>query len=245
MTTVYRVGISAGAGNVDGWALDLPGCRYAGVDAEEVRRLMPVVIAEHLAWLRGHGEDVDPDASFAIDVVEVAPPIGDSYFQGDQEPLSAEDLALIVARVGYAQRDLMALAGLPDQILDWKPPASAVKIGGYPDVRSPREMVAHVAEFLTIHLRGLSDLTDRVPGPAVEGIEAAFGLAVARLRALNADELAGTVYRRPGQPEGTGWTARKSIRRLIGHVRFHAREIEQRLCWLALGVPEVLPVPRE
>jgi len=35
------------------------------------------------------------------------------------------------------------------------------------------------------------------------------------------------------------------IRRTIMHKRFHTREIEQRLCWLALGVPEVLPANRE
>jgi hypothetical protein len=38
---------------------------------------------------------------------------------------------------------------------------------------------------------------------------------------------------------------RKVMRRIISHKRFHTREIEQRLAWLTLGVPEVLPQNRE
>jgi hypothetical protein len=34
------------------------------------------------------------------------------------------------------------------------------------------------------------------------------------------------------------WTVRKVIRRIISHERFHTKEIQQRLSWILLGVPE-------
>jgi hypothetical protein len=53
------------------------------------------------------------------------------------------------------------------------------------------------------------------------------------------------MFRHSTQRGEAFWTARKVIRRIMAHKRFHTREIEQRLAWLTLGVPEVLPQNRE
>lgn len=242
----YRVGITQRGGNVDGWVFDLPGCRAIGSSVDDVQTLLPAVIAVHVAWLSGHGETgLDPKAGF--EVVEALEGGAELCFAADRTPLSDADLERAVRHLGYAQADLQALvAPLTDAVLDWRPPASAVKIDFYPDVRSIREMLGHVATGMSFQLRGLGDAVARVPGPAeATDLTGAHTSAVARLRALDSEERSGKQYHLEGQRGATDWTAAKSVRRLINHHRFHTREIEQRLCWLTLGVPEVLPVSRE
>lgn len=244
----YRVGITLRDGSVDGWVFDLPGCRAIGGSREEVMALLPVVIADHAAWLTVHGESVQPGTAFEVmEEVSAPPRITEFCFEADRSPLQDEDLARALRHLLFAQEDLTALAGpLPDAVLDWKPPASAVKIDAiYPDVRSIREMLQHVAAALSFHLRGVGTVAERVPEPLRQDLAASFETAVARLQALDAEERAGTLYRRSGPRGDSEWTAAKAIRRIVNHVRFHTREVQQRLCWLTLGVPEVLPASRE
>jgi hypothetical protein len=42
---------------------------------------------------------------------------------------------------------------------------------------------------------------------------------------------------RAWQTAAEHWTARKVIRRVISHERFHTAEIRQRLSWLVIGLP--------
>jgi hypothetical protein len=57
----------------------------------------------------------------------------------------------------------------------------------------------------------------------------------------------GKLYVRVNQRSGAEmeWTARKVMKRIISHTRFHTKEVEQRISWLTLGVPEVIPQNRE
>ena len=44
---------------------------------------------------------------------------------------------------------------------------------------------------------------------------------------------------RPWQDGTERWTARKVVRRVISHERFHTAEIQQRLTWVLLGAPSI------
>ena len=163
-------------------------------------------------------------------------------------PLADADLQIAVRRVGFAQDDLAkAIEHLPEAVLDWRVPPSAVRIDNiFPDVRSIRDMLGHVASAMSFHIRGVGDVATRVPAPeGTPDLATARDLTIARLRALTDEERSGRVYKLSGPRGESEWTARKAIRRIINHQRFHAREIEQRLCWLTLGIPEVMPVSRE
>jgi hypothetical protein len=43
---------------------------------------------------------------------------------------------------------------------------------------------------------------------------------------------------RSWQETAEHWTARKVVRRVIAHERFHTAEIRQRQGWILLGVPD-------
>jgi hypothetical protein len=247
--TTWTVGLARREASADAWVFGLEGCRAIGDDVEEALSLVPVVIGEHLAWLASHGEAVDLKLT-GYEVVEEVDAVGRSEyaFEADSAPVTAAELETAIRRIEFAQADLVALAGsLPDVVLDWRPPESSVKIDNiFPDVRSIREMLTHVAQAMSFHIRGVGQAAQRVPdldGPPDLG--RALETAVARLRSLDGDELAGTVYTVAGRNGEAEWTVRKSLRRVINHQRFHLKEMQQRLCWLTLGIPDVRPVSRE
>jgi len=246
--TAYRVTVVRRAdGSADGWVADLPGCRATAGSLDEMRQLLPVVVAEHLAWLAGHGEPVSPEGPFAFEVVEDTESRGEFAFESDKPPLTAAELERGIRHAAYAHADLLqAAARLPDAVLDWRPPASSVKVDQiFPDVRSIRQMLEHVAATEAFFYVGnLSD--EPRPGPAAEAPPLAelHSMTAARLQALPAEALA-RVFRRAGPRGEMEWTARKVLRRIVSHKRFHTREVQQRLAWLVLGVPEVLPRNRE
>ena len=233
-----------GAGSV--WVFDLPGCRAVGPSVDEAKALLPVVVAEHLSWLRGHGEKITDDADF--DYVEDVDLRGEFVFKADKAPISADELETAVRHIAYAQRDLVMIAKpLPDAVREWKPPASSVKIDAiFPDVRTMNDMLAHLAVVESnYYLGGLRDgEVQAVSTDAPDAFDLEQSTAT-RLRELDEDVLSGRVYTRTTPRGESNWSARKVIRRIVAHKRFHTREIEQRLCWLTLGVPEILPVNRE
>jgi predicted RNase H-like HicB family nuclease len=241
----HRVGIAKRPdGSADAWVVDLPGCRAAAVSLRDAMELLPVVAGDHLAWLAGHGEPVDPSALFEYEVVEETEARGEYVFEFDREALSRDELETAIRHAGYAHDDLLAqLKGLPDVVLDWVPPATSVKIDQiFPDVRSIRMMLEHLAVVeANYYIGSLSD----EPGERIDvALPELHTSSEARLRGLG-DETLGRVYTRTGPRGEMQWTARKVMRRIISHKRFHTREVEQRRSWLTLGVPEVLPQNRE
>src|SRR3990170_2391162 len=131
----YRVGIARRAdGSADAWVLDLPGCRAAGGSVDDVRALLPVVVAEHVAWLQAHGESVATDAG--LSVVEEIDGRGEFVFEADKEPVGDADRERAPRRAGSAQDALTARGRpLPALVLAGRPPASSVKIDAiFPDV---------------------------------------------------------------------------------------------------------------
>jgi hypothetical protein len=245
----FRVGIGRFTGSVVAAVFDLPGCEVNARAIEELRALLPVVIAEHVLWLARHGEpseasvpseidvtgQVDAEASGAAD--------GEFCFQEDLLAVTDDELDRAIRRMAFARQDLTALTrDLPASLLDWRPPSSAMShIDEWrPGVRTIREIEQDIASAEFYYRTGLSDSL-----PPQESDAELFDLDLQRerpvtaLRAVPAADR-GRVYhpQRAWQEGSEHWTMRKVLRRVIGHERFHTREIEQRLAWLLIGVPE-------
>jgi predicted RNase H-like HicB family nuclease len=241
----YRVAIAKRPdGSADAWVADLPGCRAAAGSLRDAMELLPVVVGDHQAWLAAHGEAVDPSAPFEHEVVEETDARGEYTFAFDREAMSRDEMETAIRHAGYAHADLLSqLNGLPDVVLDWVPPASSVKIDQiFPDVRSMRMMLEHLA---TVEANYYVGSLSEEPGERIEpSLSELHELTAKRLRALS-DETLGRLFVRIGPRGEMQWTARKVMRRIVSHKRFHTREIEQRRSWLTLGVPEILPQNRE
>lgn len=248
--TVYRVGLTLGIDAVEGVVFDLPGCHATAPGEAALCAVLPVVIAEHIAWLDQHG-DVTRDAfPFEVEVAERVHAAaltdiaeGEFCFEDDLRPATREDVEAAVRRMGYARNDLLAqVRHLPDQVLDWQPPASAVTQDDWaPGVRSIRGILEHIAGADGYYTGNVGSATRPASGGQDANLFESRQRAIERLRALPESDL-GTVYerRQPWQMAGyERWTVRKALRRIISHERFHTREIEQRLAWLLVGAPEL------
>jgi hypothetical protein len=244
----YRIGIARHARQVEATVFDLPGCAVGAPDEAMLHDVLPVAVAEHLAWLAAHGEHVDShtavDIQFseAIVVAETTAADGEFVFEDDKRPLTDSDIETALRHMAYARADLNALVGpLPDRVLDWRPPLSAMSTVDQwnPGVLTIQEIVDTVATSEGCYRTGLGDDIVPLSDASQSDLTAQRALTVARLRSLSRDErAAGSETQRSWQDRPEHWTARKAIRRIIGHERFHTKEIEQRLAWLLLGVPD-------
>lgn len=241
--TVYHVGLATGEAGVEAIVFDLPGCQCVAADDAAVRELVPVVIAEHIAWLDEHG-DVTRDAfpfefevCERVDVRDWAEP--DYCFDDDLRPVSVQEVETAIRRLGYARQDLLQLIRpLPNAVLDWEPPISALAGLDFwaPEVRSIRAVLNHVAGAEAWKLRNLNAVFGDTAVPAVDLFETRR-LMLERLRSLTEEERSGVVsWAHRGRVPGR-WTVRKALRGGVHHERFHTKEIEQRLAWLLLGAP--------
>jgi hypothetical protein len=225
--------------------VEYPGCIAGGRDMDAIKRLLPRVIGEHMAWLRQHGEHAE--LLFTWDIVEhidgtaFASAGGEFCFAWEQTPMTAEELERGIARMEYARADLLdAYQHLSDTILDWAP--SAVDTRSFdawaPEARTIRGIVEHVLQLEVYYRDSLRDglaagIFERTGDPAAERAR-----TVALLRSLPDDERSRT-YRptRPSREVAEEWTARKVLRRIISHERAHTAEIVQHRTWLLLGLP--------
>src|SRR3972149_2255080 len=78
----------------------------AGGSVDDVKALLPVVVAEHIAWLQAHGESVATDAD--LSVVEEVDGRGEFVFAADKERVGNADIETAIRRAGDAQDDLIA-----------------------------------------------------------------------------------------------------------------------------------------
>jgi hypothetical protein len=241
----FRVGLALYGSFVHAWVLDLPGCLVGGRDHEEIAARLPLVVAEHGAWLRSHGEaGVEPGPWRVTETVDARlheATGGEFCFAADRTPLSRADLEGASARMEHARADLLDEVGrLPDAVLDWCPPETTVAAFDTwaPEVRTMREIVTHVLQLEAYYRDGLRDgpaagIFESVADPATER-----ALTIARLRALS-DAERRRVFRplRPSRHMAEEWTAAKVLRRIIAHERAHTAEVVQRRTWLLLDMP--------
>ena len=233
------------ATNVHAWVLDLPGAIAGAADAAALDSVLPLAIAEHVAWLRAHGEQADSPGGWeiaeTIDGEALASTGGEFGFAYDRAPLSRDEMDVLIARMTWSRTDLLAaVEGLPDPLLDWAPPRSA--FGPFdawaPEVRTIREITGHVLQLEAYYRDGLRD------GPAMGIFEAVGDPAVERARTVeqlwgmsDEERSRGWMCVRPGRSVAEEWTVRKVARRIIAHERAHAAEVRQRLTWVLLGLP--------
>ena len=250
----HRIGITRFADSVSAVAFDLPGCATTAGTQAELDAVLPVVLAEYLAWTESHGERLTTIGASAFDVGEVVDATmtdaqdGEFCFEDDLRPVTDADLSTGLRLMAHSRADLLAAADrLPGAVRDWRPPRSAMaRVDPWkPHPLTIREILADAAGAESYYRHCLAD-GPIAPDPEGERNDLALqrDRVISALRSLaGADR--GRLFR-PQTPWGAKpehWTARKALRRIIGHERFHTAEIRQRLSWLLLGVPEFRDVP--
>jgi len=227
------------------WVLDLPGCIAGALDEAALAATLPITIAEHLAWLSRHGERLESRTGWRVverldgrDYERVG---GEFCLDADRAALAPDELERLIRRMTFARAGLLAAVdGLPDALLDWQPPLSAMRSVDpwAPEARTIRGVLEHVLQLEAYYRDGLRDgpssgIFSPVSDPTTER-----ALTLDLLRALD-DATRSRVYRptRPSRDHAEEWTVRKLIRRTISHERAHTAEIQQRRTWPLLGLP--------
>ena len=243
----HPVGLVTYANAVHAWVLDLPGAIAGAPVVDALHDALPLTIAEYEAWLRPHGEAVEPSSRWeiaeTIDGEALAATGGEFCFAYDRQPLDRDQLERLIRYMTWSRDDLHAVIdSLPDPLLDWAPPASSIASADAwaPEVRTIREIMTHVLQLEIYYRDALRD------GPAKGIFETAGDPAPERARTLDLlrsldDAARSHVYLpvRPGRSTAEEWTVRKLIRRVISHERVHAAEARQRLTWVLLGTPRL------
>jgi predicted RNase H-like HicB family nuclease len=246
---MYRVGLSRFESSVTAIVFDLPGCASDGADAEEALRMAPIAIAERLAWERGMGRAVDLSGEIVINVSEdvvageTGAADGEFCFEDDLRPLSDREIDDAIAVLECSRRDLLAaIGGLPARVLDWRPPLSAMaRVDEWnPGVRTIREIVSEIASAEFYYRTAVRDgASPDEPAADLQDAELRRTRLLDALSALTPEERGRRFTRTLSwQTASEHWTARKVVRRVIGHERFHTAEIRQRLTWILLGTPD-------
>jgi hypothetical protein len=245
-----RIGVADEGRSWSAVTFDLPGCLVSAASRRELLELAPIAVASHLAWLWRSGLDATRDA-VELDIEEEICAAdhdaadGEFCFNDDLRPTSVEDIDRGVAIMERSRADLLdAVRGVSDAILDWRPPATAMaRVDEWnPQPRTIREIMSEVASAEAYYCDGLLDgAVSSADGGNADPVVHRSRL-VATLRSLNADDRARRFEPvRSWQETPEHWTARKVIRRVISHERFHTAEIQQQLSWLLVGVPRFRP----
>ena len=229
-------------------AFDLPGCIVNATSLSELLEIAPIVVAEHVAWLRSSKIDVAADDGIEIQIAEEIRAAeqdaadGEFCFTDDLTPVSDADMTVGLAILESSRRDLLgAVKDVPDAILDWRPPLSAMaRVDEWnPDARTIREITREIASAEGYYRTALTDGLDVGEAAGdVDDLAAHRASLIATLQSLGADDR-GRLFKpqRVWQDRPEDWTVRKVIRRVISHERFHTAEIRQRISWLLVGVP--------
>ena len=246
-------------GAKDGWCLvhcpDLPGLGFKSPSREAALALAPLRLAAELAWVQSAGIAVPVLASAAGLGAEVSAfvaageatgdnPVAsgdtEATFAPDLEPLDGAYLAYVLSYMRASRRTLLDLVDrLGPALADWRPTEGKRTIG---------EVLGHIADaeaFYAVRLehpaqpggseqpegpQAAAELWKRYAGRdlglgPVERLVRTRELVLDRLNRLS-DEDRGRVI----ELRGETWTARKVLRRLAWHERYHTRQIES---WLA------------
>jgi uncharacterized damage-inducible protein DinB len=229
-------------GRADGWCLvhcpDLPGAGFKAPSREAALALAPGRLSAELDWLArtapALGRRVCPGASwpFAVAgevVLDVPAAEGDTEatFEPDLEPLDDAYLAHSLSYLEASRRALQGLVGgLPDECLSWRPA---------PGKRTVAEVLGHIADaeaFYAVRLErpeaATPELWEHYAGRTLglgpfERLARTREMVAARLGALSEDDRRRVATFDPHQET---WTARKVLRRLVWHERYHTRQLE-------------------
>jgi predicted RNase H-like HicB family nuclease len=211
--------------------LDLLGCIAQGPTTEAALQATPDAIHAYQRFLRRNGEEEEPHEAFTTVVAEhvmEGPWLGNGNpapgFGPDFQPLSAEEQALFVRRLGWLRAASLDLVrGLPSEYL------IAVPKRGRPI----HHIMAHVADSQYAYLRAALGKVAELPPVLgrlredserlVPALEEAWDITRTRLEGMTGAERTQTVQR--GQ---VTWTARRMLRRMLEHEWEHLLEIAAR-----------------
>jgi predicted RNase H-like HicB family nuclease/uncharacterized damage-inducible protein DinB len=211
--------------------LDLPGCMARGDTTEEALDNAPGAIRDYLHFLKRHGEKVDPDAPFEV---EVAQHLMEGDFLGngtlliedDNRPVEPDEPDRYANWMEWAREELMQHAERIRTMERDKPQQG----------RTLRHILQHLIgaerEYVRATFGGDKDLNvitkevEKDEGDPLDQLARLRALEVPRIRAMTADERR---YQREAKSGWTSWTARKMFRRMLEHQWEHIQEITARL----------------
>jgi len=225
-------------GAKDGWCLvhcpDLPGLGFKAPSREIALALAPLRVEAELDWVAKSGlpvEEADPAAS-EVEVVgavavEVPVAAGDSeaIFGPEMSALDSDYLSFILKYLKASRHALARMVDrLPDSALNWRPARGKRSLG---------EVLGHIADgeaFYMVRLEtpeeATKELWERYANPKLpprERLDRTRHLVIERLGGLSEEDMS-RISRH--EPHSETWTARKVLRRLVWHERYHTRQIE-------------------
>ena len=235
----------AALARLEGADLDFP--RGAELLDLGIRHAVVVHVVDEVVAAVREGRDLGPHAPLGvieqIDVEGAEGAEGEFVFEDDRRPATDSEIETGIRRMRYARADLLELVdSVSDYVMDWRPPLTAMmRIDSWkPQPLTIREIVSDITGAEGYYMRGLRAGREPAAGSLNEyDLRSGQSALFDRLRSLSEDER-GRVYRpiRPWQQAPELWTARKVIRRVISHERFHTAEIRQRIAWIHVGVPD-------
>ncbi len=226
----------------------LEGCYSRAPTLDEAMQKAAGKVRTHLDWLAAHGERVPREWREAtVQLCETVPGdwpvhLGDSValFACDRGPMSDEEIATDLRRLGFSWQDFLDLRkSVPRGAWGYQPPGAR---------RPPRRIAMHIALVMVWYImklraptdasfhwpRGMSmwrDVRAVEQGDLSEArLTSLREACVYRLAHLRPAERAGRVTHYPpggwtGRTEPEDWTARKVFRRFLWHERLHMRTI--------------------
>ena len=216
-------------------------------DRAALDRMIPLALAEHVAWLREHGEDAPAPGPWRVDeeIDATRDASMDILFAAERDGVGDAELERWIARAGFARAGLLAaFDALPGELRDFAPPAeSMAHVDPWArDPRTARDIITHVLRLEVYYRDALRDgaargIFEDVADPATERAQ-----TIDILRSVPRSGRARTFA--PVRPRATAperWTLRKVVRRIISHERAHAAELVERRTWAYLGVPAHAP----
>jgi hypothetical protein len=212
-------------------------------DEATAETMIPLALAEHVDWLRRHGEDAPIATAWSIaERIDTArEPSGDVLFEVECEPVTDDELERWINRIGFARRDLLAAyEALPEPMRDWTPPADTVRHRD-PWAEDPRSADGIVRHVLQLEVYYRHALRDGAAGGIFTDVADAANERAQTVDAMRAvapmDRVRVFLPLRPGASEPERWTLHKVVRRIISHERAHTAELAERRTWAYLGVP--------
>ncbi|MGE5675582.1 MAG: DinB family protein [Mycobacterium leprae] len=210
-----------------GHLLSEPGCIWLAANPSAVTATATAAIARHFDWLRANGEPgvplLSPDQiEIYVSEIQEVPNFGQSgaavgLFEPDLLPVTDNDIATVVRRLGYARRNLLeTIAEVPAEALDWQPPSGK---------RTLRQNLQHIQNcqgwYLT-RVLGWETVEQILPDPWPADTLVSLNWVMSRTvgTLLNLPEQFRSGIYEAEEP-AEQWTARKMLRRCVEHELEH------------------------